>query len=50
MAQALPNMHVKRYTHMTMIKDNRLYVFGGRGYGKDEGGLLKLCEYFDLDS
>jgi len=43
-------MRIKRYGHISTLIGNRLYVLGGRNYGRDGGSLLKLCEFFDFDT
>ena len=46
--EKLPDMNQLRYTHMTTVKDDKLFVFGGRTYGYGEAGILNHCEYLDL--
>ena len=40
-------MNKERYTHMSILADNKLFIAGGRTF-KKSGGVLNHCEYFDL--
>ena len=33
---------------MSILSDNKLFVMGGRQFGKAEKGILQHVEYFDL--
>ena len=48
--EPLPDMTQVRYAHFGTQFKNRLYIFGGRQFGKNEGAILKQCEYFDFDT
>ena len=48
LAQRLPSMKQKRYTHFSTFHHNRLYVFGGRTYGEDHMAILNDVEVFDV--
>ena len=41
-------MNQARYTHISIIKENKLFVLGGRIYGDDEEALLNHVECFDI--
>lgn len=32
----------------TILKNNFVFVIGGRAYGEDKNGVLKTCEKFNL--
>ena len=44
----LPNLTMGRYTHMSVVHKEILYVLGGRTYGDDQVGILSHCETLDL--
>ena len=45
----LHDLQIARYTHMSIINKNFLYVMGGRTFGRDEKGILNNCEKIDSD-
>jgi N-acetylneuraminic acid mutarotase len=44
----LPSMLACRYTFSAVFLNNKLYVFGGRGYGTDQEAIMRDCEVFDF--
>ena len=44
----MPDLHQIRYTHMSILADNKLFVMGGRAFGAAPKGILNHAEYFDL--
>ena len=46
-AVPLPPMNQARYTHMSSVFEERLYVIGGRTYGSDDVALLNHVEAYD---
>ena len=49
-AISLPLMNQARYTHMSSIFEDKLYVMGGRTYGSDDIALLNHVEAYDQKS
>ncbi len=46
----LPRMHQIRFFSSALLKDDYVYVIGGRSYGNDHQSILACCERFSLAS
>lgn len=49
-AEKLKKMKSYRYTTNIILKNNYIFVLGGRAYGEDQSGILKTCEKFNLNT
>jgi len=44
-------MHQRRYSHSGILLNNKLYIVGGCQFPSEKkGGILKSCEYYDLNT